>query len=86
MTKRIVAQTAEQRNRTSELRAFDYDDDEFDFDNYDDDGFDFDVDFEDFEEFEEYFSVSTCPRQCVVELDGHCPHGYPSRAMAAGFV
>jgi hypothetical protein len=35
---------------------------------------------------DELLGVTDCPQGCVVEPDGHCPHGYESAGLTAEVI
>ena len=35
---------------------------------------------------DELMGVTDCPNGCVVEPDGHCPHGYESAGLTAQVI
>lgn len=35
---------------------------------------------------EDAMGHTDCPEGCVVEPDGHCPHGYESAALTLGVI
>lgn len=37
-------------------------------------------------EADDAMGATDCPEGCVVEPDGHCPHGYMSAALTAGLI
>lgn len=37
-------------------------------------------------EADDEMGSTDCPHGCVVEPDGHCPHGYRSAALSAGII
>jgi hypothetical protein len=37
-------------------------------------------------EADDEMGATDCDHGCVVEPDGHCPHGYQSAALTAGMI
>ena len=35
---------------------------------------------------DDYMGATDCPEGCVVEPDGHCPHGFESAGLTAGLI